>query len=118
MSDPELIEVALRQKDDGNIKFKEKKFVEASGHYRDALGHLTTCKIDNEEIKKLKITCYQNLSVALNSLGEFKDTVINCTEAIKVDPNAAKAFFLRGVAHMKMKNFDEATDDLKAAIKL
>ena len=76
MSDQELVEVALRQKDDGNIKFKEKKFVEASGHYRDALGHLTTCKISNTDIDKLKITCYQNLSVSLNALGDYKDTII------------------------------------------
>ena len=118
MSDQELIEVALRQKDDGNIKFKEKKFAEASGHYRDALGHLTTCKISNEDINKLKITCYQNLSVALNSLGDYKDTIIQCTEALKVDEKASKALYLRGIAHMKMKNFDEATEDLKAAIKI
>lgn len=58
MSDPELIQVALRFKDDGNIKFKEKKFKEAEGIYRDALSHLDTCKIDNTEITKLKITLY------------------------------------------------------------
>lgn len=31
---------------------------EAEGLYKDALAHLDTCKIDNDEIKKLKITCY------------------------------------------------------------
>jgi Flp pilus assembly protein TadD len=29
-----------------------------------------------------------------------------------------KAWYLRGVAHLKMKNFDDATTDLKMAIKL
>lgn len=75
MSDQELIQVALRQKDDGNIKFKEKKMKAAEGLYRDALAHLDTCKINNEEISKLKITLYQNLSVALNFSGDYKDTV-------------------------------------------
>jgi len=57
MGDSELIQVALRQKDDGNIKFKSKKYKEAEGHYRDALAHLDTCKIDNGEIQKLKVVC-------------------------------------------------------------
>jgi hypothetical protein len=75
MSDTELLQVALRQKDDGNIKFKEKKMKAAEGLYRDALAHLDTCKLDNAEITKLKITCYQNLSVALNYSWDYKDTV-------------------------------------------
>jgi peptidylprolyl isomerase len=58
MSDEELVKVALRQKEDGNLKFKAKKFKEAEGHYRDALAHLETCKIANEEINKLKVTCF------------------------------------------------------------
>lgn len=118
MSDPELIQVALRQKDDGNLKFKDKKMKEAEGLYRDALAHLDTCKIDNDEIKKLKITCLQNLSVALNFSGDYKDTVIQCSNAIDLDPKAGKAWYLRGVANMKMQNFDEATADMKQAIVL
>ena len=118
MSDEELLKVALRQKDDGNLKFKEKKMKEAEGLYRDALAHLDTCKLDNEEIKKLKITCFQNLSVVLNFSGDYKDTVIQCSLAIEIDPKAVKAWYLRGVANMKMQNFDEATKDMKQAIVL
>lgn len=118
MSDDELIQVALRQKDDGNIKFKEKKFKEAEGHYQDAISHLDTVKIENEDLQKLKIICYQNLSVSLNNTGDHKDAVQSCTLALKIDPNALKALYQRYTAHLKMKNFEEATDDLKAAIKL
>lgn len=118
MSDTELIQVALRQKDDGNAKFKAKKFKEAEGHYKDALSHLDTCKIDNEEVKKLKVTCFQNLSVALNNSGDYKDAIRQCTLAIAVDEKALKAYYQRYVANLKSKNFNEATDDLKAAIKL
>lgn len=118
MSDAELIQVAIRQKEDGNLKFKEKRFKEAEGYYRDAISHLDTCKIENADINKLKVTLYQNLSVALNHSGDYKDTVHNCTLALKIDPSAVKALTLRGIAHKMMKNFDEATDDLKSAIKL
>jgi len=118
MSDKELIEVALRQKEDGNLKFKEKKMKEAEGLYRDGLAHLDTVKIENDDLNKLKVTLYQNLSVALNSSGDYKDTVQNCTLALKIDPKAMKAYYQRSVAHLKMKNFNEATQDLKEAIKL
>lgn len=118
MSDEELIKVALRQKDDGNAKFKLQKYKEAEGHYRDAIGHLDTCKIENEDLKKLKVVCYQNLSVSLNNTGDFKDTIQNCTLALAIDPNATKALYQRYIAHLALKNFDEATEDLKAAIKL
>ena len=55
MSDPELIAVAIRLKDDGNIKFKSQLYKQAEGHYRDAIAHAETVKNDNDELKKLKI---------------------------------------------------------------
>jgi len=85
MNDAELIQVALRQKDDGNLKYKEKKLKEAEGLYRDGLAHMDTVKNDNEEIRKLKVTLYQNLSLVLNASGDYKDTVHNCTLAIGVN---------------------------------
>mmetsp|Transcript_3679 Transcript_3679/g.6259 ORF Transcript_3679/g.6259 Transcript_3679/m.6259 type:complete len:265 (-) Transcript_3679:865-1659(-) len=118
MSDAELIQVALRQKEDGNLKFKEKKMKQAEGHYRDALAHLDSCKIDNDEIRKLKVVCLQNLSVALNHSGDYKDTISQCTLAIEIDEKASKAYFLRSQAYMKVHDYAEATKDLKQAIKL
>ena len=50
MSDPELIRVALRMKDDGNLKFKAQKWKEAEGMYRESYVHLETVKNDNKEL--------------------------------------------------------------------
>jgi hypothetical protein len=44
MSDPELIKVALRMKEDGNLRFKAGKLKEAEGMYRDSFAHLETVK--------------------------------------------------------------------------
>ena len=85
--------MALRQKEDGNLQFKEKKFKEAEGLYRDAIAHLDTVKNENDELNKLKVTIYQNLSVALNYTGDHKDAVQNCTLAINIDPKAMKAYY-------------------------
>lgn len=118
MTDPQLIEYALRLKDDGNAKFKAQKTKEAEGLYRDALSHLDTVKIDNDELKKLRVTLYQNLSLVLNMSGDYKDTIHNCCLALALDDKAVKALFHRSVAYRNIKQYDEAMEDIKAAIKL
>ena len=75
MSDEEMITVALRQKEDGNLKFKAKKHKEAEGHYREAIMNLDHVKNLTDDLVKLKITCYKNLSLCLNNSGDFKDAI-------------------------------------------
>lgn len=118
MSDPELIQVALRQKEDANLKFKGGKLKEAEGLYRDALSHLDTVKNDNKEIKDLKKTLLQNISLVCNKNGDYKEALINATKSLDIDDQNAKAYFFRSQAHQKLKNYDEAIDDLKSSIKI
>lgn len=118
MSDQELIQVALRQKEDGNAKAGAKKFKQAEGHYKDAMSHLNACKINNEEINKLKVVCLQNMSICLNSTGDFRDAINQCTVALGIDDKAFKARYLRGQAKLGTKEFDGALEDVKAAIIL
>ena len=40
------------------------------------------------------------------------------TDCLLVDEKAVKALFNRAVANRKLFNFDEATEDIKAAIRL
>lgn len=54
----------------------------------------------------------------MNSTGDYKESISMCSRALNIDEKAVKALYLRGVANMKSKNFKEATDDLKNAIKL
>jgi len=95
MSDPELIRVALRMKDDGNIKFKAQKFKEAEGLYREALVHTDTVKNDNNELKDLKKTILLNIALVCLKSGDNKEVLINCTKALDLDGKAVKGFYLR-----------------------
>ena len=95
MSDPELIKVALRMKEDGNLRFRANKFKEAEGLYRDALVHLETVKNDNKDIRDLKKTILLNVSLVCLKSGDYKETLINCTKALDIDENLVKAHFLR-----------------------
>lgn len=118
LSDPELIQVALRLKDDGNLRYKAQKLKEAEGLYRDALAHLETVKNDNKELRDLKKTILTNLSLVTNSTGDYKETLINTTKALDIDDKHVKGYYLRSQAHMKLHNYDEAIQDIKEAIKL
>jgi FK506-binding protein 4/5 len=95
MSDPELIQVALRMKEDGNIKFKAQKFKEAEGLYRESLVHLETVKNDNKELRELKKTVLLNIALVCNKSGDYKETLINCTKALDIDEKAVKGYYLR-----------------------
>jgi Flp pilus assembly protein TadD len=79
---------------------------------------LDTVKNDNKELRDLRITLLQNTAVICNKTGDFKESIRCCTKALTLDEKAAKAWYLRSVAHMKSHNFDEATKDCKTAIIL
>ena len=70
------------------------------------------------ELDKLTVTILQNMSVCTNNTEDWRDTITNTTRAIEIDPNAKKAFYLRSVARMKVNELNEATEDVKAAIRL
>ena len=97
----------------------KKNFIQAEGHYKEALVYLNSCKTENEEIKKLKIVCLQNMSISLNSTGKnYGDAINLCTIALEIDPKAVKALYLRGQANLGAKEYDQASADVKAAIIL
>lgn len=119
MDDQQLVEVALKTKDDGNAKFKAKKFKEAEGLYKEALMHIETVKNTNSEVHNLKKTLLVNMSVATNNTQDWKESIINLTRSLdEFDDKNAKALFLRSVAHFNMKNYTNACSDVKEAIKL
>lgn len=55
MSDPELIQMAIRLKEDGNAKFRLGELKAAEGFYKDGTSHLDTVKNDNKELRDLKV---------------------------------------------------------------
>jgi tetratricopeptide (TPR) repeat protein len=94
-SQEQTAEDALKCKEEGNNKFKAKQHKEAEGHYREAILNLDHIKDLTEDLKKLKITCHQNMSICLNATGEYKEAIRQTSQAIKLDANASKALYLR-----------------------
>lgn len=118
MDDQQLVQTALKFKEDGNIKYKMKKFKEAEGLYKEAFMHIEHFKNENSEVLKLKTTLLVNTAVATNANKDFKESLENLNKALEYDENHVKALFLKAVANHGLKNYDEALGDIKKAIKL
>ena len=58
------------------------------------------------------------MSVCTNNTGYFKGTIEQCSQALEIDSQAQKALYLRSVAFAKTQQWDEALEDIVAAIKL
>ena len=127
VSEEEYREKAFKWKEDGNQMFKKQEYEGAISAYQYALNALEKMKDkqleefkwkDEEDIRKLKISCWQNMSICANKIGNYKLTIKMCRQAIYMDNTLVKAWSLRGVANLRELNFDEATRDLKKAIEL
>jgi len=118
MSDIELVKAALGLKDAGNGKFKEKKYKEAEGIYRDAIGHIETVKNQSEEADKLSVVLYQNCATSINYCGDYTNAITLCTKAIAINDKSWKAWYQIGLANCKLHNYEESISDIKEAIKL
>ena len=70
------------------------------------------------EVNKLKVIILQNMSICTNNTHDFEATIKQCTKAIGIDREAAKAMYLRSIAQQKLGNLEEAMTDIKAAIKI
>ena len=58
------------------------------------------------------------MSVCTNNAGFYKESIEQCTQAIDLDSNSSKAYYLRSVAYLKRQQIDEALADILASIKL
>lgn len=71
-----------------------------------------------QEHQDLRKTCLLNSSVASNKIGDYKITINKCTEVTYIDKANPKCYYLRAQAYSKLKQYDEAINDIKEAIKL
>lgn len=119
-----MFEECKKVKDMATEKFKAKEFKEASDLYLDGVARVGELSYQTPENKKFKQICYQNAAICMNKLGEagereyYFKAVVNCTSALEIDEDSEKALYNRAVANMNVKNWAEALEDIKDAIKL
>lgn len=104
-SDNDRVE-ALKFKDEGNAFVKKQDFARAVESYSKAIELDATVSI-----------FYSNRAFAELKLDNFQTCMLDCTEAIKIDPKNVKAYHRRGLSYVGLLEFRKAKKDLELVLK-
>lgn len=99
------------KKEQGNEGFKSGKYQEALAIYTEALA---VDPLNTEINSKL----YYNRALVNTKLGNLRNAINDCTEALKINEKYVKAVLKRARCQYEMENFDEAVKDYELALKL
>lgn len=119
----ERLRLAEGLKAKGNALFRAKKFKYAQARYTHLVRLLdATRDVDSEEqgaaVAALKAAACSNLALVCINTGQPHDAVRWASRALELEPTNAKALFRRGKALTAAGDYDEAEDDLRAALAL
>ncbi|KAL5546407.1 hypothetical protein UlMin_006094 [Ulmus minor] len=101
----------LQHKNAGNEAFKSKKYSEAVDHYTFAL----SC---NVESRRFAAVCFCNRAAAFQALGQMADAIADCSLAISLDENYAKAVSRRATLHEMIRDYGQAASDLQKLVSV
>eukprot|EP00916_Digyalum_oweni_P002526 GHVL01004634.1.p1 GENE.GHVL01004634.1~~GHVL01004634.1.p1 ORF type:complete len:222 (+),score=51.10 GHVL01004634.1:46-711(+) len=106
------IEEALDKKEEGNLLYKDKKYLEAIECYTFAIN---LCPIDNKEQKAV---FYTNRATAHYMIESWDQAINDSTKALKFNKNYVKALNRRYMANNKADKKQAALDDLRLLVEL
>ncbi|KAK9877932.1 hypothetical protein WA026_020155 [Henosepilachna vigintioctopunctata] len=120
LSEKELTLLVPTLKQQGNEKFKQQKFKEASELYAKALGVLEQLMIKEKphdhiwnQLNERKVPLLLNYAQCLLINGDYYGTIEHCTSVLTIDKDNVKAYYRRGKAHVGAWNFVEAKEDFR-----
>ncbi|KAK9815444.1 hypothetical protein WJX72_003733 [[Myrmecia] bisecta] len=110
----------------GNALFKEGDFQAAHRKYTKALRYLDTESLqteglsesDTEGLSTAALACLLNRAACSLKLGKPRDAMKDCSTVLEQQSDNVKALYRRGQAHLAVKEYDEALNDLKMGVKL
>lgn len=108
IDDMSPLEKAVAIKNLGNEFFQNGNFMDAVKCYTNAIQQCP--KDDKQELPKF----FQNRAAAYENLKLFDDVVQDCTYALEIDPNYAKALTRRAKALESLEKYQEAFEDYTA----
>ncbi|KAL6145189.1 hypothetical protein ACLB2K_055877 [Fragaria x ananassa] len=101
----------LSHKDTGNDAFRSGKHTEAVEHYTVALSR-------NIGSRPFSAICLCNRAAAHQALGQITDAIADCSLAIALDGNYAKAVSRRATLHEMIRDYGQAASDLQRLISV
>ena len=107
---------AEQLKTDGNKLVGEGKYNEAIEKYMRVKNNLADDP--SQGAKTLRQSCQLNMSLCFNKTKRYNSAISECTEVLKQDGKALKAYYRRGQAHAAKEDWQAAVADLRRAVKL
>ncbi|CAO2198312.1 unnamed protein product [Urochloa humidicola] len=101
----------LRLKGAGNEAFQ-------SGKYLEAVEYYTTALLSNSESLRFLAVCFCNRAAAYQAMGQILDAIADCSLAIALDADYAKAFSRRSSLYELIGDYDQAANDVRALVAL
>ncbi|XP_006644051.3 uncharacterized protein LOC102708842 isoform X2 [Oryza brachyantha] len=89
-----------------------------AGKYSEAVEHYTTALLSNTESLRFSAICFANRAAAYQAMGQILDAIADCSLAIAVDSNYAKAISRRAGLYELIRDYDQARNDLHRLISL
>lgn len=99
------------KKESGNELFKTGKYRDAQAVYTEALA------IDSDN-KEINSKLFYNRALVNTKLGNLKQAIGDCTDALKINSKYIKALLKRAKCYYDLENFDECVKDYESAFKL
>ncbi|XP_014218338.1 FK506-binding protein-like [Copidosoma floridanum] len=123
-SPQEKHDTAFKCKEKGVELFKANLHVDAFYKFSQACKILITLEPIEEEglimknITELKYILYNNMAECQLIRKNYEHVLTLCNKVLNKDTNNVKAIYRRGVAYAGLKNFEQASNDLKMVITL
>nr|CAB3476870.1 unnamed protein product [Digitaria exilis] len=89
-----------------------------SGKYLEAVEHYTTALLSNNESLRFLAVCFCNRAAAYQAMGQILDAISDCSLAIALDADYAKAISRRSSLYELVRDYDQAENDLRRLITL
>ena len=118
----EKMDAARLFREEGNISFKSKNYLDALASYKRAMVYLDYTIGDSDEqddaVDAERVKCYLNMAAVNLELLNFSGAINNCRLAIQLDANNSKAHFRMGMAYLRQDDLERAQECLYKAMKL
>lgn len=93
---------------------KYKKCTRYYKHFKDA----TKEEPESKRLEEIQLLNLTNLAATELKIELYDDVKSTCDEAISLESHNVKALYRRGIANIKLNNFENAVDDLTEALRL
>ncbi|ETW03867.1 hypothetical protein, variant 1 [Aphanomyces invadans] len=119
---PDRMRLVVKNKDEGNELFRGGNIQHAAARYVKALTHATKFfdlrPDEAAEVKAIKLSLYLNLAQCYLKLESWQKAVVNCKDALDLDPTNTKALYRRALGYERLKDYAAAFEDSQKAFML